>query len=90
MRNDKPVLNVEGLRNPMQKFHILAMLFFGPAIIPYSELADYQDSGKILGCFLINIDCSCAKILEFFPQKSNLRDVLPRHSDFIYICFEFG
>ena len=37
MRNDKPVLNVEGLRNPMQKFHILAMLFFGPAIIPYTQ-----------------------------------------------------
>ena len=75
----------------MQKFHLLARLFFFcPAIIPYSELADYQDSDKILGCFLINIDLSCAKTLDFFPQKSNLRDVLPRHSDFIYICFEFG
>ena len=86
MRNDKPVLNVEGLRNPMQKFHILAMFFFWPGNYPLLRVgADYQDSGKILGCFLINIDFSCAKILEFFPQKSNLRDVLPRHSDFIYM-----
>ena len=34
MRNDKPVLNVEGLRNPMQKFHILAMLFFARQLSP--------------------------------------------------------
>ena len=69
MRNDKPVLNVEGLRNPMQKFHILAMFFFGPAIIPYSELADYQVFGKILWCFVINIDFSCAKIHDFFLRE---------------------
>ena len=52
MQNDKPVLNVEGLRNPMQKFHILAMFFFGPAIIPYSELARIiKILAKSLGVF---------------------------------------
>lgn len=34
MRNDKPVLHVEGLRNPMQKFHLLARLFFLPGNYP--------------------------------------------------------
>ena len=92
MRKDKPVLKtLRVYETPCAEVSFISQaFFFCPAIIPYSELADYQDSDKILGCFLINIDLSCAKTLDFFPQKSNLRDVLPRHSDFIYICFEFG
>ena len=75
-----------GSTKPHAEVSYISHVFFWPGNYPLLRVgADYQDSGKILGCFLINIDLSCAKILDFFPQKSNLRDVLPRHSDFIYM-----
>ena len=50
----------------------IPVLFFGhySAIILNSELADYQVFGKILWCFVKNIDFSCAKIHDFFFARN--------------------